>query len=124
LVGPWARLREDRDAALLYDGVSTSGVFADFRSAATFPRMSRKSRSGSFELWGLDQKGRPVRAFGPSAGLVAATRRYDAPPVWIVTGATAVGVRAAAGLLNAADLRDHYAVATEGGEETPLPLGS
>ncbi len=124
LVGPWARLRGDRDAALIDDGVSTSGVFADFRSAATFPRMSRKSRSGRFELWGLDETGERARVFGLGAGLVAATRRYDAPPVWIVTGATPAGVRAAAGLLNEADLRDHYAVATEGGEEIPLPLGS
>ena len=30
---------------------------------------------------------------------------------------------AAADLLDARRLRDHYAVATEGGEETPLPLG-
>ena len=58
----------------------------------------------------------------PNAGLVAATRRYEAPPTWVITGATLSGVRAAAGLLDAADLRDHYAVATEGGKETPLPL--
>ena len=39
-----------------------------------------------------------------------------------MTGATAAGVQAAAGLLNAPDLRDHYAVATEDGKETPLPV--
>jgi hypothetical protein len=31
-------------------------------------------------------------------------------------------VRAAAGLLETDRLRDHYAVAIEGGEETPLPV--
>ncbi len=39
-----------------------------------------------------------------------------------MTGADGVGVRAAAGLLDTAGLRDHYAVATEDGEETPLPI--
>ena len=40
----------------------------------------------------------------------------------VVTGATPAGVRAAAGLLDAAKLRDHYAVATEDGKQTPLPV--
>jgi hypothetical protein len=73
---------------------------------------------------GLDESGEVVRDFGPSAGLVAATRRYEAPPVWLVTGASAAGVRAAAGLLDAADLRDRYAVATEGAGTVPLPIPS
>jgi hypothetical protein len=113
LVGPWMKVREDPAAALIEDGPQASGVFADFAE-----------RGSGFELQGLDDGGEAVRAFGPSVGLVATTRRYDAPPVWVVTGATTTGVHAAAGLLDAADLRDHYAVATEGGEETPLPLGS
>jgi hypothetical protein len=71
---------------------------------------------------GLDEAGKPARSFGPDAGLVAATRRYDAPPTWVVTGSAAAGVRAAAGLLDAADLRDHYAVAVERGGEEALPL--
>lgn len=124
LVGPWARLRGDRDAALLKDGAGESGVFVDFRSTVPSPQITRKRNSGRLEFWGLDQTGEATRAFGPRAGLVAATRRYEAPPTWLVTGGTAAGVRAAARLLDADDLRDHYAVATEGGEETPLPLGS
>jgi hypothetical protein len=129
LVGPWVRLRGDRDAASIEDEAQVSGVFAEFTrqaapsSAVPLLHIGRQRNSGSFELRGLDQAGRPIRAFGPSAGLVAATRRYDSPPTWVVTGATAAGVRAAASLLNTADLRDHYAVATEGGEEFPLPLG-
>ena len=31
--------------------------------------------------------------FGPDAGLVAATRRYEGPPVWVVTGARPAAVR-------------------------------
>jgi len=111
LVGPWARLREDAAAAQVEDGPQASGVFADFAQ-----------RGGGLQLQGLDEGGEAARGFGPGAGLVAATRRYDAPPTWVVTGVDRAGVRAAAGLLDPNDLRDHYAVATEGGEETPLPM--
>ncbi len=113
LVGPWARLRDDPAAAQLEAGPAASGVFADF------------SRRGGVErLRGLDSAGRPALSFGPDAGLVAATRRYEGPPVWLVTGATPAAVQAAAGLLGAARLRDHYAVATADGKETPLPVDS
>ena len=88
-----------------------SGVFADFTRQA-----------GGYRLQGLDEAGDPARGFGPGAGLVAATRRFEAPPVWLVTGATAGGALAAASLLGAAQLRDHYAVATEGGWETSCPM--
>jgi hypothetical protein len=112
LVGPWARLRSDPAAALIEAGPEESGVFADF-----------ERRPGGYALIGLDQSGKARRELGPGAGLVAATRRYEAPPVWVVTGGSAAAVRAAAGLLDAAGLRDHYAVASEDGTEMPLPLG-
>ncbi len=111
LVGPWARLRDDPAAAQLEQGPQVSGVFADFTQDA-----------GGYRLQGLDEAGDPARDFGPDAGLVAATRRFDAPPVWLVSGATAGAALAATGLLDAARLRDHYAVATERGQETPLPV--
>ena len=111
LVGPWARLRSDPAAALLEAGPAESGVYADF-----------EQRDDRYQLVGLDQVGQPGQGFGADAGLVAATRRYGGPPVWVVTGATSAGVQAAAGLLDAAKLRDHYAVASEAGKETPLPL--
>jgi hypothetical protein len=114
LVGPWARLRDDPAAAQLEQGPPASGVFADFGGAG----------AGGYRLEGLDEGGGEARAFGPGTGLVAATRRYEAPPVWLVTGATKRGVAAAARLLDAADLRDHYAVAVEAGRETPLPIGA
>jgi hypothetical protein len=111
LVGPWARLRSDPAAAQVEGGPPESGVFADFEASA-----------GGYRLEGLDEGGEAARRFGPDAGLVAATRRLEAPPVWLVTGSTAAGVRAASGLLDASHLRDHYAVATEDGREIPLPL--
>lgn len=114
LVGPWSRLRSDPAAALVEKGPAESGVYADFEEAG----------GGGWKLVGLDEGGSPATSFGGDAGLVAATRHYEGPPVWLVTGATNAGVQAAAGLLDAADLRDHYAVATEAGTLTPLPLGS
>jgi hypothetical protein len=111
LVGPWSRVRQDPAAAQIENGPQASGVFADFQ------------REGDgYRLTGLDRAGDDATEFGPDAGLVAATRRYEAPPVWVVTGATGAAVRAAAGLLDEADLRDHYAVAVEGERETALPL--
>src|SRR6185295_2911846 len=110
LVGPWARVRRDPAAAQIDRGPQVSGVFAEFRA-----------RGADYSLVGLDEDGRPSRTFGANAGLVAATRRYEAAPTWVVTGAGAAAVGAAAGLLDVADLTDHYAVAVEGGEETPLP---
>ncbi|HET7574528.1 MAG TPA: DUF4430 domain-containing protein [Solirubrobacterales bacterium] len=111
LVGPWARVRRDPAAAQIEDGPQASGVFARFQEAG-----------GEYALQGLGEDGELARAFGGEAGLVAATRRYGAPPVWVVSGASQLGVGAAAALLNAADLRDHYAVAVEAEEETPLPV--
>jgi hypothetical protein len=111
LVGPWAALRDDPVAGRIESGPQSSGVFADFVPIA-----------GGLRLLALGEDGEPRFAAGADAGLVAATRRYDEPPVWVVTGTTGAGVRAAAGLLDAADLRDHYAVAIEDGEEPPLPV--
>jgi len=113
LVGPWGRLREDPAAALLEDGPGESGVYADFERLG-----------GGYTLVGLGSDGEPARRLGPAAGLIAATRRYEGPPVWLVTGGTPIAVLAAADLLDRAALRDHYAVASVRGKETPLPLGA
>jgi hypothetical protein len=107
LVGPWGRLREDPAAQLLEAGPGESGVYGSFKAARA--------------LVALDEDGTEARDLGPDAGLVAATSRYGGPPVWLVTGGTAAAVREAAGALDAAHLRDHYAVAIEGGKVTPLP---
>jgi hypothetical protein len=109
LVGPWPAIAGDRDAKLLSEGVTQSGVFAEFGN-------------GGRVLRGLDEHGAPARDFGPDAGLVAATRRESQPPAWLVTGGTRAGVMAAAGLLDSAGLRDHYTVAIEAGKETALPV--
>jgi len=107
LVGPWSRLRGDQAARLLEAGPGESGVYANFKGS---------------ELVALDENGAPAQRLGPRAGLVAATSRYGGPPVWLVTGGTAAAVRGAADSLDEAHLRDHYAVAIEGGKATPLPV--
>jgi hypothetical protein len=107
LVGTWLQLREDPAAALIEAGPAESGVYADFNGQA---------------LVALDQGGGEAERLGPDVGLVAATSRYGGPPVWVVTGGTEEAVRAAAESLDAEHLRDHYAVAIEGGKATPLPV--
>jgi Domain of unknown function (DUF4430) len=111
LVGPWDRVRTDATAELIESGPVESGVFARFEATG-----------GGYELVGLTEAGEGGERLGPNAGLVAATSRYGGPPVWVVTGGTEEAVQAAAEVLGAEHLRDHYAVAVEGGETTPLPL--
>jgi hypothetical protein len=110
LVGTWDHLRADPTARLIEEGPAESGVYADFSS------------EGQLELAGLDENGEPARSFAPDTGLIAATSRYGGPPVWVVTGTTPAAVRAASEALDAEHLRDHYAVAIENGQSTPLPL--
>jgi hypothetical protein len=109
LVGPWERIRRDPTAHLIEAGPAESGVFAEFHGS---------------ELAVLDEGGEVVETLGPDAGLVAATSRYGGLPVWVVTGGTTAGARAAAEALDAEHLRNHYAVAVEGKKTTPLPLGA
>jgi hypothetical protein len=111
LVGPWDRLRADSAAAQIEAGPQRSGVFADFR------RNGRR-----YVLQGLDEGGEEAVSFSHDAGLVAATRQGESPPVWMVTGGDRAGVAEAATLLDARKLRDRYAVAVEAGQETSLPV--
>jgi hypothetical protein len=113
LVGPWSQVRSDAAAGLVDKGPGESGIYAEFESS-----------QGSERLIGLDEDGDKARTFGANAGLVAATRHFEGPPVWLVTGVTDAGVQAAAAALDTADLRDHFAVASEAGTVTPLPLSS
>jgi hypothetical protein len=113
LVGPWEKLRSLQAGEVIEKGPGESGVYAEFESP-----------QGTDRLVGLDEDGTKARTFGANAGLVAATRHFEGPPVWLVTGATGAGVQAAAAALDAADLRDHFAVVSEAGTVTPLPLSS
>ena len=111
LVGPWSAIAGDPAASELREGPQTSGVFADFERLR-----------GRCDLLGLDAQGREVLRL-KRGGLVAAVREGDDPPTWLVTGTGPAGVRAAAGVLDEADLSDRYAIAVDpSGNAIGLPV--
>lgn len=114
IVGTWDNVKEDEDAARLESSPSSSGVFAKFETGED------PGEPGS--LIGLNERAEPARDFGPDAGLVAASRRKDGPPVWFLTGSTDAGVIAAAAALTKEDLEHRYAVAVADGRITSLPI--
>ncbi len=109
LVGPWADVAGDLDAQSI-DGVpGASGIYA---------RFSANGRT----LTLLDQNGRVVRTLLAGAGLIAATRRAEDAPVWVVTGTDGTGVELAARAFDEATLQDRFAVALVPGGALPLPV--
>ncbi len=110
LVGTWAQLRPTVVAQLIDEGPQRSGVYARFAGPA----------GGTLEL--LDPRGRVVRTLGGGTGLIAATRDSVNQPVWVITGTDPAGVSAAASALTPAKLRDHFALAVDGGVDLPAPL--
>jgi hypothetical protein len=110
LVGTWSRLQGDSDVAAIGRGPRASGVYATFGEGG-----------GTLSL--LDADGHEVRRLGPEAGLVAATRSGSEGTVWAVTGTDGAGVERAAGALDEASLRHHFAIAVSPGGTTPLPAG-
>jgi hypothetical protein len=112
VVGTWDEVRADSAASLIDAGPATSGVFADFEPAG----------GGGYELVALDSGGEEAMRAAGGAGLVAAVREGEEQPTWVVTGTDEAGVASATELLDADSLRDHYAVASAGGNEVSLPV--
>ncbi|MCW2954483.1 MAG: hypothetical protein JWQ48_3653 [Conexibacter sp.] len=108
-VGPWQRLRSDVVLRQIDRGPAYGGVYARFDQNGT--RLSL-----------LDGQGRVARTLGAGAGLVAATRFQDQAPTWAITGTDVAGVESAAKALTAPQLRDHFALAIDGGRPTSVPL--
>ena len=108
LVGPWKALRGDAAAKLLEEGPQDSGVYA---------RPARDGRSIAL----LTEVGEVARTLRAGAGLVAATKRDDDRPVWLVTGTDAAGVEAAARALDEGVLARRFALAIADGRGVPLP---
>jgi hypothetical protein len=108
MIGPWARLSGDLEAQSVARGPRASGVYARF------------SANGQ-TLTLLDQNGRPVQTLLAGAGLIAATRRAEEAPVWVVTGTDDAGVERAAHAFNQATLQDRFAVALTPGGAVGLP---
>jgi hypothetical protein len=108
VVGTWKDLHGQVVTALINRGPGASGVYARFRGV-------------SLEL--LDPAGHVVRGLGAGGGLIAATRDKVSEPTWLITGTDPAGVLAAAGALTQKRLRNHFALAVQGGKDFPLPVG-
>ncbi len=109
LVGPWRELRLERLLQPLESGPRASGVYA-------------KPNASGTQLVLLDPDGHPVRTLGAGSGLVAATAGQERVPIWAVTGTDPAGVSLAAGALDAATLRNRFAVAVTAAGAQPLPV--
>lgn len=108
VVGRWARIANDPDVRTLADGPGSSGVYVEGRAGA---------------LIALGDDGEPAPGSVRVDGLVAAVRRGERPPAWIVTGVTRRGLRRAASSLSADDLADRYALAIDrAGRKLSLPV--
>lgn len=110
LVGSWAEIRHDRAAALLEQGPGESGVYA----------IPEACESGGYALSTLNDHAEPTGSL-TDAAWVAAVRRGEEQPTWVVTASGPDLVREAAGLLDADTLAQHYALAVSGGEPVRLP---
>jgi Domain of unknown function (DUF4430) len=102
VVGTWNAVRANPATASLSSGPDRSGVFARFVG----------TKRPLLEL--ENERGEPAGSIGKGGGLVAALRKGDDPPVWVVIGTDGKGVGAAANLIGGA-LRNRYAVATQPG---------
>lgn len=111
VVGTDADLRAEVVAVLIDYGPGASGVYGRF-----------VARGADLEL--LNADGRVARRLGAGAGLVAATGDVESEPTWLITGTDPAGVAAAAAALDSGALHDHFALAVQGKQLFPLPLGS
>jgi hypothetical protein len=109
VVGTWNDVHGELLAQLIDHGPASSGVYARFGPGGS-----------SLDL--LDPTGKVVRTLGAGAGLIAATAQPSSGPFWLITGTNVAGVSAAADALTPARLRDHFALAVQGGTDLPVPL--
>jgi Domain of unknown function (DUF4430) len=98
IVGAWGMVEGDGVVKEIERGPRASGVYARFAAGG-----------GTLTL--LDRDGRPTQTLGAGTGLIAATRRGEDAPVWVVSGTDAAGVDRAAGALDEGTLANRFAVA-------------
>lgn len=111
LVGSWEDLRADSAARLIERGPGESGVYAAIDECTP----------GDWELEVLGSDAEPRRIV-PDGGFVAAVRRGEDAPTFLVAGLEAGGVEDAAAAFTEGALRDRYAVAADSaGEEIAVP---
>jgi hypothetical protein len=110
MVGPWIAVEGDPSTHQIESGPGASGVYARFSA-------------GGQTLTLLNERGSPARTLTAGAGLVAATRRSEEAPVWVVTGTDSGGVEEAARAFDTSALQDHFALAlAPRGAELPVPV--
>ncbi len=110
LVGPWSAVAADPSAHTITSGPRASGVYATFAP-------------GGRSLKVLDADGRAVRTLGAGSGLIAATRREQDAPVWLITGTDESGVELAARSLDSATLAHRFALAVSAQGPLAVPAG-
>ena len=120
VVGTLPELLDIPEMKRLHKGPDASGVFATFGPGGILPGEGKPNPTLAIEGLGID--GSVAREFGPEAGLVAAMRRAEDPPVWLITGGTDEAVQMAAAALNPADLERRYAAVVSDGMVSSLPL--
>jgi hypothetical protein len=98
LVAPWAGIANDPAARSLEQGPRASGVYARF------------SANGQ-ALTLLNPNGQSLETLHSDAGLIAATRHQEEPPVWLLTGTDEQGVQLAARAFDQSTLQNRFAVA-------------
>lgn len=109
LAGPWDKVREDPAAQMIEEGPAVSGVFAEM-----IPVIDRGWTLSLLNWRGVEEERRLS-----GAGLVAAVRIAEQPPVWLVTGTDEEGAERAMRLVDEDMLGGRYAVGPQG---TALPL--
>ena len=107
-VGLWPDLRDDTALRQIERGPKASGVYGRFED-------------GGRRFVALDGRGRVTASLGAGAGVVAATRFREGPPVWAVTGTDEAGVLAAARAFDESVLNEKFALAIRDGLPVPLP---
>jgi hypothetical protein len=109
LVGTFASLSADGSAHQLEQGPRASGVYVRFGP-------------GGSSLALLDAGGHARVTLSAGAGLVAATRRAQDAPVWLITGTDEQGVARAAQALQEGSLHDRFALALSATGGVGLPV--
>lgn len=120
LVGTWDEVEGTPEGRRISKGAGASGVFARFNAGTTATPNGQET--APWHLIGLDIEGDDRLDYGPEAGLVAAMRRAEDPPVWLITGGTDEAVQMAAAALNPEDLERRYAAVVSDRQVTSLPL--
>lgn len=116
LVGTWPQITGDDEGRRFGRGPQVSGVF--LKAQPTAAGGSRQP----VEFVALDGEGKEVGRYGAGYGLVAATRRGEGAPVWVVAGSDEAGVEAAADALDAETLQGRFALLVGPEGEIGLPV--